>query len=62
LVISARVLIASSVWDCARERMSHGGFAIQLDPVTRRNLKNYRQRTSRSCLLSGLPGRYSTFA
>src|SRR5262245_12676582 len=39
LVISARVLIASSVWACARDRISHGGFAIAVDPVTCRNPK-----------------------
>src|SRR5437870_5434295 len=39
LVISARVLIASSVWACARDRISQGGFAIRVDPVTCRNRK-----------------------
>jgi len=29
LVISASVLIAPLVWDYARDRMSHGGFAIR---------------------------------
>jgi hypothetical protein len=34
LVISANVLTASSVWACARERISQGGFGITVDPVT----------------------------
>jgi hypothetical protein len=39
-VMSARVLIASSVWACARDRISQGGFAIQVDPVTWHGLIN----------------------
>jgi len=38
-VIAARVAIASAVWACARVRMSQGGFAIQVDPVTYRSPK-----------------------
>jgi hypothetical protein len=39
LVIAARVSIAASVWACARDRMSQGGFVIAVDPVTCRNPK-----------------------